>query len=138
MPLFIEKKKVIGFINMDTGEEIDMEEEKPYLILLTEEIEMETKSGRFVATRGRTSVFSYLESEVFNVDPVHSYVMSGNIPLGKEVSVYTFMRYCIEKNKVADISITVDDLDDYIHTSYEPDIDLNLLYNTEINRPVTK
>ena len=58
--------------------------------------------------------------------------MSGNIPLGKEVSVYSFLRLCIQEHKVDDISITIDELDDYARSVY-PNIDLNLKYNQEIN-----
>ncbi len=138
MGLFVEKKKAIAFFNKDTGEELEMEEEKPYLVLLTdvdESRELDTTEGRFIATRGRTTVFNYLQSEYFQIDPLHSFVMSGNIPLGREVSVYSFLRLCIQENKVADISITIDDLDDYASSIY-PDEDLNLVYNKEINHKV--
>lgn len=135
MGLFVDKIKVVDLFDPQTGKEIEMEEEKPYLLLLTdidESREMDTTEGRFLATRGRQTVVNYLESEYFQIDPLFSFVMSGNIPLGKEVSVYSFLRLCIQEHKVDDISITIDELDDYARSVY-PNIDLNLKYNQEIN-----
>jgi hypothetical protein len=44
------------------------------------------------------------------------------------------MRHCIESGKVQ-TNFTVDDLDAYASDLY-PDLDLNLLYNKEINKGV--
>jgi hypothetical protein len=60
--------------------------------------------------------------------------MTGHIHLGEEVSVYSFMRHCIESKKVH-TNFTVDDLDAYASDLY-PDLDLNLIYNKEINKGV--
>ena len=45
-----------------------------------------------------------------------------------------YMRHCIESGKVH-TNFTVDDLDAYASDLY-PDLDLNLLYNKEINKGV--
>ena len=134
-------KSVVQFINPATQqfEDIDMGESKPYLILM-QDVDNDNddtyKEGRWISVRGRDSAFSYLESEAFGIDIVHSYVLSGNIHLGEEVSVYSFMRLCIEKNKVR-TNLTVDDLDDYALT-INPDMDLNLVYNAEVNKSISK
>lgn len=141
MPLFTKKKQVVQMFDLETKKNLDFEEDKPYLVLLQDidaDRDQDTQTGRFIATRGRSSVFWYLESEIYNIDPIHSYVMSGKIPLGSEVSVYSFIRLCVEKNKVDDFSINLEELEEFIHSSIDRDVDLNLLYNSEINRPIKR
>lgn len=145
MPLFTEKKKVVGLVDPETKEPIEISEEKPYLVILRDigdedtntDYSGEVATGRWIATRGRESVFDYLQSELYNIDPVHSYIFSGSIGLGGEVSVYSFMRLCIQNNKVPiNGDISVDDIDDYIKNNLGMNIDLNLLYNNEVNKSV--
>jgi hypothetical protein len=132
-------KSVVQFINPNTNqfEDIDMVESKPYLILMTEVDnpgDDECHEGRWISIRGRDGAFGYLEGECMGIDIVYSYVMTGHIHLGEEVSVYSFMRHCIESKKVH-TNFTVDDLNAYASDLY-PDLDLNLLYNKEINKGV--
>ena len=142
MPLFTEKKQVVQMFDPETKKSLDFEEDKPYLILLQDaeaDRSQDTQEGRFIATRGRSSVFWYLESEIYNIDPRHSYVLSGKIPLGSEVSVYSFIRLCIEKNKVSEFSISLEELENFIHANcFNNNKDLNLLYQTEINKPIRR
>ena len=80
MPLFTEKKQVVQMFDPETKKSLDFEEDKPYLILLQDaeaDRSQDTQEGRFIATRGRSSVFWYLESEIYNIDPIHSYVLLG-------------------------------------------------------------
>ena len=97
------------------------------------------RKGRFFVVKITCSAFEYIKSELYNIDPTKSYVFAGNIPLGKEVSVYSFIRLCLEKNMVDESdSFNIEELNDYIINNLGIDVDLNLLYNSEINKPLTK
>lgn len=147
MPLFREKKTVIKMFDPITKAPINNDEEKPYLVIFrdvddeedTTDYAGEAITGRYIAVRGRISAFEYIKSELYNIDPTKSYVFAGNIPLGKEVSVYSFIRLCLEKNMVDESdSFNIEELNDYIINNLGIDVDLNLLYNSEINKPLTK
>ena len=132
-------KSVIQFANPTTGEFEDIALEKPYLILIQDvdyATDDEYHEGTFVSVRGREAAFAYLESQAFGVDMTTSFVMTGHIHLGEEVSIYSFMRHCIENKKVS-TEITVEDLNEYV-AEMHPSIDLNLLYATEMKRFIQK
>lgn len=142
MSIFKQTIDVMGFVDPATQE--DEEFSKPYLILVTEvgeydDTEMEDSYREFlgIAMRGRKAVFDYFADQLGNHDLIHSYVMSGKIPLGKEVTLYSFLRLCIEKYFAQSSRITVDELDTMaIQTSnVDPDkFDLNILYQRETGR----
>jgi len=37
------------------------------------------------------------ELNIYNINPLKSFILAGEITFGNEVSVYTFIRQCIEK-----------------------------------------
>ena len=146
MPIFKKKIEVMGFVNPETQE--DLEFDKPYLLLIKEfdqEGSVENELGddyqefNAVAMRGRRTVFDYLFNRLGSFDLIHSYVMSGNIPLGKEVSIYTFIRLCIIKYFAqSNNGLTVEELNDitYQTSNIDPEkFDLDVYYSREINAP---
>lgn len=141
MPLFIEKKQVIALSDPITKEE--QEFDKPYLILLTPSNSYDAdtddsyKEYNAVAMRGRRAVFDYLMSSLGNDDLIHSYILSGNIPLGKEVSIYTFLRLCITVYFKKSSDVTLDYLNNvaYDTSDINQDTDLDMLFSREANRP---
>lgn len=137
MPIFKDLKQVVSLVDPITREPIDIDE-KGYLLLLVDASSDQFENGEFIAMRGRRATFEYLVSSLGNYDILHSYILSGKIALGGEVSVYSFMRLCLEKYYGSeDMGITVNELDDMaIATSIESEdkINLNMLYVNELNR----
>jgi hypothetical protein len=132
MPIFKQLKSVVELVNPITREPIDMDD-KGYLLILVTAGSQEYDSGEFLAVRGRRVVFDYLLNSLGNYDIIHSYVLSGKIPLGGEVSVYSFMRLCLTKYfNTEDVGMTVEDLEVYANTG-EESIDLDFLYSNEMN-----
>lgn len=137
MPIFNDLKQVVSLVDPITREPIDIDE-KGYLLLLVDANSDQFENGEFIAMRGRRATFEYLVSSIGNYDILHSYILSGKIALGGEVSVYSFMRLCLEKYYGSeDMGITVNELDDMaIATSIDSEdkINLNMLYVNELNR----
>lgn len=142
MAIFKKKIEVMGFVNKDTHE--DLEFDKPYLLLIRKEDGMEEELGDdyqefdAYAMRGRREVFDFLTQRLGSFDPIHSYVMSGAIPLGKEVSIYTFIRLCISKYFSQSSDITVEELNDlaYQTGNINPErFDVDVFFDREINTP---
>ena len=142
MPVFKQLRDVMGFVDVETKE--DQEFSKPYLILLTDagaydETELDDSYREFqaLAMRGRKAVFDHLVEQLGAYDLIHSYVMSGKIPLGKEVTLYSFLRLCIERYFAQSASISVDDLDVLAYQTSNINsekFDLNILYQRETGR----
>ena len=140
MPLFQQKLDVMGFVDVNTHEE--QEFNKPYLIILTpaNNYNIDENDGykeyEAVGIRGRRLVFDHFIDQLGNWDLYHSYVLSGNIPLGKEVTLYTFLRLCIEKYFAQSSPITVDDLNGLFfetNNDLDPDkFDLDILFRREV------
>ena len=137
MPIFKDLKQVVSLVDTITGEPIDIDE-KGYLLLLVDANSDQFENGEFIAMRGRRATFEYLVSSIGNYDILHSYVLSGKIALGGEVSVYSFIRLCLEKHfSNEDIGLTINELDDIALASSvdtEDKINLNMLYVNELNR----
>ena len=126
MTIFKEKKQVVQLIDVNTG--ADQQFDKPYLLLLREftgDIITEETEFTGVPIRGRKEAFIYVSSGLGNYDLLNSYVMSGRIQLGQEVSLYTFMRLCIQNKKIPSDcidGITVDHLNSIVFDMY-PELD---------------
>ena len=144
MSIFKETIDVMGFVNPETQE--DQEFNKPYLLLLTDanqyndnEYDDNYREFRGVALRGRRVVYDYLKAQLGNDDLIHSYILSGKIPLGKEVSIYTFLRLCVTTyfSQSTD-GLTLEDLDSLaLETSgADPDTtNLDMIFAREANKP---
>ena len=126
MTIFKEKKQVVQLIDVNTG--ADQQFDKPYLLLLREftgDIITEETEFTGVPIRGRKEAFIYVSSGLGNYDLLNSYVMSGRIQLGQEVSLYTFMRLCIQNKKIPSDcmdGITIDHLNSIVFDMY-PELD---------------
>lgn len=126
MTIFKEKKQVVQLIDINTG--ADQQFDKPYLLLLREFTgDIITEETEFIGVpiRGRKEAFIYVSSGLGNYDLLNSYVMSGRIQLGQEVSLYTFMRLCIQNKKIPSDcidGITVDHLNSIVFDMY-PELD---------------
>ena len=142
MPVFKQLLDVMGFVDVETKE--DQEISKPYLILLTDagcyddtELEDSFREFQALAMRGRKAVFDYFCDLLGSYDLIHSYVMSGKIPLGKEVTLYSFLRLCVERYFAQSSAISIDELDTmaYQTSNVNPEkFDLNILYQRETGR----
>ena len=138
MPIFKQLKEVVQFVDPITKAPIKPDD-KGYLLLLVDSGSEEFENGEFVGVRGRRAAFDYLISSLGAYDLIHSYVLSGKIPLGNEVSVYSFLRLCLEKHYTSGEAgdLTTDDLASYAQaTEEESNTDLDLLYVSEMNRRV--
>jgi hypothetical protein len=132
-------KSVVQFMNQETKEFEDIEVEKPYLILMQDadyQGDDDYHEGDFVSMRGRETAFTYLESNAFSCDIINSFVMTGHIHLGEEISIYSFMRSCIER-KLVRTNLTVDDLDSFAEEMH-PGINLDLIYSSEMNKSIKR
>ena len=151
MPIFKQFIEVADRIDRNTG--LPENVNKGYLILATEygqepdpseEIETVTQ-GEFYAIKGRRNAFNFIMENlnIYNINLLKSYILSGNISFGKEISLYTFLRVCIEKYRYGGNNYTVDMLDDSIVTSMEAEgriIDayrLTSIYNQELTSPAS-
>ena len=143
MPIFRERKQIVQLFDPTTREEVIIDD-KPYLLLFVLVGSDTTDEGEWMALRGRETVFQYLLQAFMNYDCLNSYVMSGNLGLGKEVSIYSFLRMLIEKY-FPDQGLTVDELDEYVTDYANQDKeegdklmtsnDLQLFYYKEMNSP---
>lgn len=144
MPIFKEKIDVMGFVNPETKEE--QEFNKPYLIIMKDPYDDSSESDDSyveypgtVAMRGRREVFDYLCQRLGSFDLLGSFIMSGHIPLGKEVTVYTFLRLCIEKYfSLSNNDIRAEDLENIVYqtSKVNPEsFDIDAFYRREINTP---
>ena len=127
MAIFPERINVVTLYD-DNNNEVQLE--KFYLILLAD-LDAETENeGKWVVLEGRQSVINYLSDEFYNgIDPLKSYILTGNIRLGNEVSVYSFLRAMLSRPDVA-TSIKLDELNEYV-SSIHKNVDLNALFIKE-------
>lgn len=127
MSIFPERISVVKLYD-DNHNEIQLE--KFYLILLADLDSEVENEGKWLVLDGRQAVINYLSSEFYNgIDPLKSYILTGNIRLGNEVSVYTFLRAMLDRPDV-ETSISLEQLDEYV-LSVHPDINLNAIYAKE-------
>jgi len=149
MPIFKNLIEVADRVDRNTG--LPENVNKPYLILAvqygqsfdpSEEYETVTQ-GEFYAIKGRRNAFQFIVENlnIYNIDLLKSYILSGNISFGKEITLYTFLRICIEKYRYSGVGYTVDMLNESIIESYESEgksIDvykLTSIYNNELTAP---
>ena len=140
MALFNQLKTVVDVIDPKTKKPIELAEDKPYLVILTDIGAYEEEDDYFaekqcIKMRGRQALYDYLLETMGSYDLVHSYILSGGLKLGQECSIYTFLRLSIQKQNVDPSWLTLDELNDYVRRDNDS-INLDLLYNSELNRPV--
>ena len=127
MAIFTERINVVTLYD-DNNNEVQLE--KFYLILLADLDAEAENEGKWVVLEGRQSVINYLSDEFYNgIDPLKSYILTGNIRLGNEVSVYSFLRAMLARPDVA-TSIKLDELNEYV-SSIHKNVDLNALFIKE-------
>lgn len=137
MAMVEEQKQVVGRVQED-GTVQQPEETKAYLALIkmqggehTWEMFLGIKYGKPATEEGkayywdegnlcstRSEVFAYLESIVDEMQLSESFVMTQNQTLKTNISVYSFMRMCLESDKVIrpNAEITVDELNEMVLT----------------------
>lgn len=111
MPIFKKLTSIVDTIDKETGYTDNID--KPYLILyvfydaIADPETGEYLEGEFKAIRGRKACYKYIMEElnIYNINPLKSFILSGNIVFGNEVSVYTFIRQCIERYHYGDLDI---------------------------------
>ena len=127
MAIFPERINVVTLYD-DNNNAVQLE--KFYLILLADLDAEDANEGKWVVLEGRQSVINYLSGEFYNgIDPLKSYILTGNIRLGNEVSVYSFLRAMLARPDV-ETSISLDELDEYA-SSVHKNVDLNALFIKE-------
>ena len=127
MAIFPERINVVTLYD-DNNNAVQLE--KFYLILLADLDAEDAHEGKWVVLEGRQSVINYLSGEFYNgIDPLKSYILTGNIRLGNEVSVYSFLRAMLNRPDV-ETSISLDELDEYA-SSVHKNVDLNALFIKE-------
>ena len=127
MAIFPERINVVILYD-DNNNAVQLE--KFYLILLADLDAEDANDGKWVVLEGRQSVINYLSGEFYNgIDPLKSYILTGNIRLGNEVSVYSFLRAMLNRPDV-ETSISLDELDEYA-SSVHKNVDLNALFIKE-------
>ena len=127
MAIFPERINVVTLYD-DNNNAVQLE--KFYLILLADLDAEDANEGKWVVLEGRQSVINYLSGEFYNgIDPLKSYILTGNIRLGNEVSVYSFLRAMLNRPDV-ETSISLDELNEYA-SSVHKNVDLNTLFIKE-------
>lgn len=134
MPIFKRLLGVVDTVDKETGLKDNID--KPYLILYVTYDRMsdpetgEYLDGEFKAIRGRRACYDYIINElsIYNINPMKSFILSGNIVFGNEVSVYTFIRQCIERYQYGDESI-IEELNDSIINLSEGKITESIINN---------
>lgn len=139
MPIFKKLQSIVDQYDTTTG--MDLAIDKPYLILLVEVGDEDTTHGEFVAIKGRKDAYNYLTTYGINgnYNILKSFILSGGITFGNEVSIYTFCRMCVENYQYD----SVDTLD-YLNTmarntaldndqEYIDDAWLERFYRQELN-----
>ena len=136
MPIFKELKQVMQFFDPVTKEPIE-EDNKGYLLILGEIGSESFDKFEAVPLRGRRATFEYLQSSLGAYDMLNSFVLAGKMHLGQEVSIYTFLRLCIERKYFPEETLSVEDLSNYVFMDgNESDTDLDLVYTKELNSKV--
>lgn len=103
MAIFKKLTGIVDIVDKETGLKDSID--KPYLILyvtydaIPDPETGEFLEGEFKAIRGRKACYRYIMDElnIYNINPLKSFILAGEITFGNEVSVYTFIRQCIEK-----------------------------------------
>jgi hypothetical protein len=144
------KTQVIARINKETGEEIEVP--KQYLLLLFfDNAESNDMEKTFEIIDGKESTFRYILGVINgdqNINLMESRVMSESLPLNKSITLYSFLRLYLEKEKYEKIALddydfTLGMLNDCIEYVYKDNEDyeekignLDEFYNKEINQEI--
>lgn len=141
MSLFNKITQVVELIDPKTKKPVEIAEDKPYLIILTDPGEWKEEDDYFaekqcIKIRGRQALYDYLLETMGSYDLLHSYVLSGGLKLGQECSIYTFLRLSLQKKNVDTNWLNLDELNEYARNGNEDIENLDLLYTSELNRPV--
>jgi len=148
MPMLKPLMEVVDRIDPNTG--LSEKVNQPYLLIIKEygeeekdpyEVSDSMYEGTAYAMRGRRITFNFIiESlNIYNVDLLKSYILSGNLTLGRERSLYTFLRLCIEKYRYGGIDYTTDILNQSVIDAYAAEgkeiteTHLASIYNQEQN-----
>ena len=137
MAMVEEQKQVVGRVQED-GTIQQPEETKAYLALIkmqggehTWDMFLGIKYGKPATEEGnayywdngnlcstRSEVFVFLESIVDEIRVTESFVMTQNQTLKTNISVYSFMRMCLESDKAIrpNADITIDELNEMVYT----------------------
>lgn len=140
MPLFNKLTQVVDIIDPKTKRPVEIAEDKPYLVILSEPDDYKEEDDYFaekqcIKIRGRQALYDYLLETMGSYDLIHSYILSGGLKLGQECSLYTFLRLSLQKKNVDTSWLTLDELNEYAKRDNE-NTNLDLLYTSELNRPV--
>lgn len=142
MGIFKQLSNVMSFADEATQKDLEAGN-KPYLILLRgldeEDSYQDDSYQEFeaVAMRGRESVYDHFMQQLGAYDLLHSYVISGKIPLGKEVTLYTFLRLCREQYFQNKPGADTDELNSIVYETtpnLSDQFDIDAFYYAEINR----
>ena len=147
MAIFRKKKKVMSFFNVETGKEIETDDFKNYLLLLKDVDADETDGGEWYPFTGRQTLYDFLYSQLGNWDLINSYIITGNLKLGEEISVYSFLRYSISEGKVDQSTkpLEISELNQFVERSMDEeelekidlDVKLESVYTKEINQMIS-
>lgn len=144
MTIFKNLKSIVQLYD-ENQQPIEMLETKPYLLILTDintylNGDEDFREGEWKSIRGRQAIFDYLVSNLGNYDMLHSFVLTGRIKLGQEISVYSFLRSLIQGGKIDNsANLTVKEINDLAKEcamNNEEEVDLDLLFAEETNRIV--
>lgn len=141
MAIFKKLLNIVDVVDQETGLSDNID--KPYLILyvtydrIADPDTGEYLDGEFKAIRGRKACYKYIMEElnIYNINPLKSFILSGNIVFGNEVSVYTFIRQCIERYHY-DSQDVISELNDSIINLSNGTITesiINNLFRSELN-----
>lgn len=134
--MFFQKvKSVVAKVDPKTG--LNRNIDRIYAVFLVHSDTEDDTSGEFVIMKGRKEVFQYCMDYAVtgDYDLLKSQILSENMTLGNEVSLYTFMRLSIEYYKYEDMEIL-----EYIHELIMTDKEsitteyLDKFYNQECNQ----
>jgi len=135
--------QIVTRINPLTGKEEAPKtppELKQYLLLLhfIEDTNKEAKDFEIIT--GRKETFDYLLENIDSIDLTQSHVMSQNTPLENAITVYSFLRLCLEKHMNESEKETIDYdetmLNEHMVNFYDSmsEEELDALYEEEINQ----
>lgn len=138
MAIFKQTRPVVDIIDTNTG--MNVQFDRPYLLLLVPSGQEENTSGEFVTLKGRKETYQYCNDFVISggYDILRSQILSDGINFGKEVSLYTFLRLCIEHYKYDNedqlIVLNQVTIETYIKPESINEEILSRFYNRECNQ----
>lgn len=135
-------KQIIARIDPTTGKEVAPKVEKQYLVLIHYlDTDNEATEKSYEIIRGRIETAKFLLNELENIDLLQSHVIAQNLSLEKALTVYSFLRLCLEKylseEEQMKYEIDVETLNEHMENFYEVTSEsLEETYQEEINQPL--